>query len=154
MSTPSMAMPWAMPLGSSSRSRSSSSGRRASACHAPLGWSRWATARSGWQHERQGGLSMPNPFTYTKDQVVTLRVRVLDAHDAGAVIVRLGSVEIPLNSRDLDAADTRPQSQRPLTPEEQDMRELREEDTSLKKERQAEADRVKRMGQAQAAKDR
>jgi len=97
---------------------------------------------------------MPNPFTYTKDQVVTLRVRVLDAHDAGAVIVRLGSVEIPLNSRDLDAADTRPQSQRPLTPEEQDMRELREEDTRLKKERQVEADRVKRMGQAQAAKDR
>src|SRR3989304_3783793 len=117
-------------------------------------WSRWATARSGWQHERQGGLSMPNPFTYTKDQVVTLRVRVLDAHDAGAVIVRLGSVEIPLNSRDLDPADTPPQAQRPLTPEEQDMRELREEDTRLKKERQVEADRVKRMGQAQAAKDR
>jgi len=70
------------------------------------------------------------------------------------VVISRQLAELRLEHRDLDAADTRPQSQRPLTPEEQDMRELREEDTRLKKERQVEADRVKRMGQAQAAKDR
>ena len=86
---------------------------------------------------------MPKAFTYTKGQVVTLRVEVLDDRDSGAVVVRLGSVTIPVNARDLDAADVRDVSERPLTEEEEDLRELQQEEAQLERERQVELRRVR-----------
>lgn len=86
---------------------------------------------------------MPMPFTYTKGQNVVLRVVVLDDRDAGAIVVRLGDASIPLNSRDLDAADVRAVAERPLTPAEEDMRAIEEDEAQLERERQVERRRVR-----------
>ena len=62
---------------------------------------------------------MPGIMEYHNGDAVMLRVKVVDARDKGGIVIDIGGAHVSVNHRNLDAADARPASFRPLTPEEE-----------------------------------
>lgn len=70
---------------------------------------------------------MPKPFVYRTGDMFTARLRVEDGADQGNVVVDIGGQKVAVNAVNLDAADTRPAKDRPLTDEEADRKRLADE---------------------------
>jgi hypothetical protein len=87
---------------------------------------------------------MPLPFSYTRGQKVTLTATVIEDHDAGYPVLDIGGLPVMVSRLALDKADVRGDQDRLPTPEEVDLKRIREAQdakAAAQAEREAEAER-------------
>lgn len=86
------------------------------------------------------------PFVYAKGQRVTFTAMVVDDHDSGYPVLDIGGLQVQVSRLALDKADVRGDKDRLPTPEEIDLKRLKDAQdakAAAQAEKEAEAERAR-----------